>query len=195
MGMCKACGEVYGALDMQGQYCRKCYEQNKEEIVQSEQTSQKEVKHVQVKKVQVETNDTASMVLGLMGAFIMIVGIFAPVVSVPILGEVNYFNHGKGDGVIIAILGIVSIVLVLIRQYVWLAASGGVSLLVLGYTAISMNKYVDSLKTEVSISKTHEAFQGVANSLIDQVTFEWGFALLFVASLMLFISAFFKGQQ
>jgi len=190
MGMCNACGEVYGALDMQGQYCTKCYEKNKETIL--EELKKEEQAKV---KMQEPTDNTVPMIFGLMGAFIMIVGIFAPIVSVPIVGEINYFNHGKGDGMIVALIGVISIVLVLTKQYVWLALSGLSSLAVLGYTAMTIQNHLGSLRIEITTSSTNEAFQGLANSLIAQVTFEWGFALLIVASIMVLISAFVKGKQ
>jgi len=35
---------------------------------------------------------------GLIGSIVLFVGVFAPVVSVPIVGNMNYFQNGKVTG-------------------------------------------------------------------------------------------------
>ena len=42
------------------------------------------------------------MILGLAGAAVLFIGVFVPLVSVPIVGSVNYIQNGRGDGWIIA---------------------------------------------------------------------------------------------
>ncbi|MBI9082217.1 MAG: hypothetical protein JEZ11_01385 [Desulfobacterales bacterium] len=45
-------------------------------------------------------------ILGLIGSIILFVGVFTPIFSVPIMGNMNYFQNGKGDGTIVLVLAI-----------------------------------------------------------------------------------------
>ncbi|NBR77653.1 MAG: hypothetical protein EBT76_02505 [Microbacteriaceae bacterium] len=38
---------------------------------------------------------------GLLGSGLLILGTFVPLISVPLLGTMNYFANGKGDGIFI----------------------------------------------------------------------------------------------
>ena len=37
-------------------------------------------------------------IIGLSGAVILFVGVFCPIISMPIMGSMNYFQNGKADG-------------------------------------------------------------------------------------------------
>ena len=52
--------------------------------------------------------------MGLAGSLILVLGAFCPLISVPIMGSINYFQNGKGDGVAIVVLAFISIFLVLL---------------------------------------------------------------------------------
>lgn len=39
--------------------------------------------------------------LGLIGSVVVALGVFAPLVRVPFLGHLTYFQNGQGDGVIV----------------------------------------------------------------------------------------------
>jgi hypothetical protein len=62
--------------------------------------------------------------LGIAGSIVLFVGVFTPIVSLPIVGNMNYFRNGQGDRVIVLILALISIVLVLRKQYRWLWVTG-----------------------------------------------------------------------
>ena len=51
--------------------------------------------------------------LGLIGSITLFIGVFAPIVSIPLIGNANYFRNGQGDGTIVLILAVVSLILVL----------------------------------------------------------------------------------
>lgn len=40
-------------------------------------------------------------VVGFIGAAALGLGVFMPLVSMPIVGTINYFNNGRGDGIIV----------------------------------------------------------------------------------------------
>lgn len=59
----------------------------------------------------------AKQLLGLIGSIVLFIGVFTPIVSIPLIGEMNYFQNGKGDGTIVLILAVISFILVLAQQY------------------------------------------------------------------------------
>ena len=42
--------------------------------------------------------------LGILGSATLFIGVFMPIVRLPIVGEMNYFANGRGDGVLILVL-------------------------------------------------------------------------------------------
>ena len=58
--------------------------------------------------------------LGLIGSVALILGVFAPILSLPIVGSVNYFSNGSGDGTIVLLVALISLLLTLRRRYEWL---------------------------------------------------------------------------
>lgn len=76
--------------------------------------------------------------LGIAGAALLAVGPFLPFVSVPLVGAINYFSGGSGDGVFIAALSVVAIAGVFLERPNWLLASAIASAAVLATTLFSV---------------------------------------------------------
>ena len=57
-----------------------------------------------------EKSMSTKQYLGLIASILLLIGVFVPIVSVPFVGDMNYFQNGKGDGVFILILAIVSLI-------------------------------------------------------------------------------------
>jgi hypothetical protein len=49
-----------------------------------------------------------------------------PIWNIPFRGTMNYFQNGKGDGTIVLILAVISLILVLIKRYkaLWFTGIG-----------------------------------------------------------------------
>jgi hypothetical protein len=63
--------------------------------------------------------------LGISGSALLFIGVFLAV-KLPIMGEMNYFANGRGDGVLVLLLAVTSLALVLLRWYceLWITALG-----------------------------------------------------------------------
>lgn len=55
-------------------------------------------------------------VFGLIGSILLFIGVFTPIISIPIVGNMDYFQNGKGDGTIVLVLAVISLLLA-IRVY------------------------------------------------------------------------------
>ncbi|MGB8989707.1 MAG: hypothetical protein WCC37_24130, partial [Candidatus Sulfotelmatobacter sp.] len=47
-----------------------------------------------------EKSSRTKQILAILGALLLFVGVFLPIVSMPIVGSLNYFHNGQGDGTI-----------------------------------------------------------------------------------------------
>ena len=90
-------------------------------------------------------------VVALTGAFVLFIGVFTPVVSVPTVGYMNYFQTAKVDGVVILGLATLSVLLLLAKQYRGLWFTGMASLGVLAFTFISLQIRISEIKDNLGV--------------------------------------------
>jgi hypothetical protein len=130
-----------------------------------------------VSKERVILLDTPA-ILGLLGGAILTLGVFAPVVHAPIFGSLNYFQNGKGDGVILIVAGIATLVLSAFRKFNWLWLTGFVSL---GCALFTIGRFVHGMagfKKEIARYKDDALFSGITSAMVNSVELQWGLPLL-----------------
>jgi len=127
--------------------------------------------------------------VGLAGAILLFVGAFLPIVSLPFVGSVNYFNNGQGDGIIIVGLALISALLILIKRYRGLWATGGLSLLVLGYTFYTLSARIADAKASMESQLAGNPFIGIAQAAMQSVQLQWGWAVLVLGAVLLLAAA------
>lgn len=117
---------------------------------------------------------------GLAGAGALAIGVFVPLVSMPIVGSLTYFNNGSGDGVIVLALAAISTLLVIARRYRALWLTGLASLALIGYSFMRMSSALANVERELA----GNPFRGLANAQM-----QWGWALLGIGALLLLAAA------
>jgi len=75
---------------------------------------------------------------GIVGSILLAVGPFLPFVSVPLLGSLNYFSGGSGDGIFIIAFSAIALAGTLLRKPTWLMASAAASIALLGFTLFNV---------------------------------------------------------
>ncbi len=129
---------------------------------------------------------------GLIGSIVLFVGVFAPVVSVPIVGNMNYFQNGKGDGTIILIFAAISFVLALIKKYKGLRFTGLGSIGIMLFTFINFHYRMSQVKAQMEAELRGNPFRGLADMTLQSVQLQWGWALLIVGAVLIIASAAMK---
>lgn len=132
---------------------------------------------------------------GIIGAFVLIIAVFTPIVSVPLVGNLNYFQNGEGDGVFILILAIVSLFLIFTENYKGLWITGALSYMIMLFTFFNFRYEVAKLKNDVRGELGNNQFSEFAEMAIDSVQFEWGLALLIVGAALILYSAGVQGSN
>src|SRR5207302_3035134 len=130
--------------------------------------------------------------VGLLGSLLLFLGVFAPIVSVPIIGSQNYFQNGSGDGVVIAILALLSVVTVCTRRYRALWWTGLASLGVLVFTFVTFQMKLSQLKQQMNTELADNPFKGLADVAVQSVQLQWGWAILVVGVVLVLVAAAMK---
>jgi len=122
-------------------------------------------------------------IIGLIGSAILFIGVFAPVVSLPLIGDQNYFEKGEGVALIVLILAVISLIVVIITQ------KYDAALLFTGIGSLSVILFslVDFLK---GISEN--PFRDLSDMAMQPVKIQWGFAVLILGALLLIASGAMK---
>ena len=133
--------------------------------------------------------------LGLIGSIVLFIGVFTPIVSVPIVGNMNYFQNGKGDGTIVLILAVISLVLVLANKYKGLWFTGIGSLGVVLFAFINFQSKMSQAKADMDAELAGNPFRGLADMAMQSVQLQWGWALLIVGAALVIASAASKEKE
>jgi len=107
--------------------------------------------------------------LGLIGSVALILGVFAPILSLPIVGSVNYFSNGSGDGTIVLLVALISLLLTLRRRYEWLLTTGIASLATLLFTFLNVRMRISAMNAEAESTLAGNPFRGLADVAIQSV--------------------------
>jgi len=120
--------------------------------------------------------------LGMLGSSILILGVFAPIVRFPIVGEITFFKNGEGDGTIILVLGVISLILVFANKFRALIATGGLSLVLLLYTFYNLNIKISEIRENMAQELDGNPFAGLATGMMEGIQLQWGWAFLVVGA-------------
>jgi uncharacterized membrane protein YidH (DUF202 family) len=128
-------------------------------------------------------------ILGLAGSVILFIGVFTPIISLPIVGGMNYFQNGRGDGVIVLLVAILSAFLTLAKRYRFLLFTGGGPLAILALTFIVFQVRISQMQTEMKKSMGNNPFAGLGDAMMNSVQISWGWAVLIIGAVLLIAAA------
>jgi hypothetical protein len=112
-----------------------------------------------------------------------------PIVSLPIVGSINYIYNGRGDGIFVLILAVISIILVVMKIYKGLWITGVGSLWVMLYTFINLQSGISKMKKDLNTDLADNPFRGIADMAVNSVQIQWGWAVLVVGAGLVIASA------
>jgi hypothetical protein len=104
----------------------------------------------------------------------------------------NYFQNGKGDGAIVLVLAVISLILVLLKKFKGLWFTGLGSMAIMAFTFINFQVNLANTKTQMETELVGNPFRGLADMAIQSVQIQWGWALLIVGAVLVIASAAIK---
>lgn len=123
-----------------------------------------------------------SKTLAFIGAALLFVGAFMPIVSLPIVGSLNYFQNGRGDGVIIVLIAVATALLAgtgRTRHVMW---TGIAALAMLAYTFIRFQTAMSDARSRMEEELADNPFRGLAEMAVGSVQLQWGWAVLLIGA-------------
>ena len=137
----------------------------------------------------------SDQLIPLIGSAIMFIGVFCPFISVPILGSMNYFQNGRGDGVIFLILALVSAVCAVLKRFRWLWWTGGAALGLIIFVFMSFQWRLHQAKEEIALAQKDNPFAGLAGAAIESVQIQWGAAVLFIGAVIVLAGPVLRARR
>lgn len=125
---------------------------------------------------------TDTKTIALAGSAILFVGAFMPIVSLPIVGSMNYFQNGRGDGVLIVVLAAATAFLAMTgrtRHVLWTGLAAAAMLL---FTFIRFQTKMSEAKSSMEAELAGNPFRGLAEAAVGSVQLQWGWAVLLIGA-------------
>lgn len=132
---------------------------------------------------------TTHQFIGLAGALTIMVGCFAPLVHLPIVGGINYVYNGRGDGIIVLLLAISAVALILFRKNTALAVVALAITGVCSFTYIKFSMLLSDMHRNLDEGLQGNPFRGIADALASAVGFGWAWPLLLIGIALLLTSS------
>jgi energy-coupling factor transporter transmembrane protein EcfT len=141
-----------------------------------------------------EASMTLKKKLAFGGSIAMIIGVFMPIVQIPIVGSIDYFRNGKGDGVIVLVLGVVSLLIAFSNKYGWLWVTGVASLATMGFTLVNFSSTLAQTQANLNTELAGNPFGSLATAMFQSVRLQWGWLPLIGGAIVLLIAAGMKTE-
>lgn len=136
---------------------------------------------------------------GLVGSILLGAGVFTPMYSTVLSGNVNYYANSGGDGAVVLLFAIISFIVVCLNKYKPLWFTGVLSLALLGSAANDIYKLKTQSTPEIvsdmikNSSGGEDMFLNTLKSVSDAtIEFQWGWAVLFLGLIFMFTSVLLK---
>jgi hypothetical protein len=134
-----------------------------------------------------QTNFSRKQIIGFIGAAVLAVGVFMPLLTAPYIGTINFFKNGSGDGIYILLIVAISVIIILARRYRWLYLTGIVSLLIIGINFLDFMSRISQLTTQLKDNMFGEWYS-------TSIQMQWGWAVLVIGALLLIVAAWIKDE-
>lgn len=118
-----------------------------------------------------------SHAIALIGCAFLLMGVFSPLLSAPIVGDVNYIRNGRGDGIIVLVLAGCAAFLALMgwMRGAWLFGLAAIAIITFTFTLIQV--------------RLSESFTLFGERAIETVQLQWGWPLLYIGGILVVAAA------
>lgn len=129
------------------------------------------------------------VIAGLVGTGIMALGVFLPFLKAPIIGSINAFKNGQGDGIFILGIAVVAGLSFLARKYL-LAVLAGISAgAIITLDTVDAMDRIAQAKGMVDVQLADNPFRDLAAGMMESIQLEWGVFVLYAGVALIFIAA------
>jgi len=130
-----------------------------------------------------------SKIGSILGSLLLCGGIFSPIVSLPLIGNLNYL-YIPGDSIIIFILSLISLILILQDKFHLLWISGIAALVVIFIGLFDMEILISQIRLGMEELLAPLMFRGLVDVAINSIQMQWGWLFLFLGAGLIIAGSF-----
>lgn len=121
-------------------------------------------------------------ILGLIGAVLLLAGLFLPLFSVPVLGAITFYANAEMQALMVGALALASAALAAAGRARWLLATGLGAFGVMAATYVRARASLERMREIEGDGLQAEILRALADRAADSVTVEWGWAVLILGA-------------
>lgn len=133
--------------------------------------------------------------IGLAGSVLLFIGVFFPIIRLPLVGDMNYFQNGEGGGAIVLGLAVLSASFVLVRRYQALWLTGTVTGGVLVFTLLTFYFRMSQIDALARRDLEGNPFAAIGEAVLQRVQIQWGWAVLLIGAALVIGSAVWEPDE
>ena len=134
-------------------------------------------------------------IAGLIGAVMILGGVFSPILRGPIIGRVTYLEFSRGEAIVATAFALIAVLLVLFRRpdWVWLMGTGALATLAYSFIRIQVSL---SGSAPVALKKLlNSPFEGINQMMRHAMQIDWGWGLLLGGAILVIAAGNIKGYR
>jgi hypothetical protein len=131
------------------------------------------------------SRNQVGQLIGTLGAVLVLVGVFAPLISLPGGGYINSVKEGQGDGIALLVLAAFALALAAGARRIGLIVVAVIILSIVGADFIDALNRLSDAKAALDQELAENPFRGIAHLAAQQVQLQWGWGLLIAGALMI----------
>ena len=134
-------------------------------------------------------------IVGFVGCLLMLLGIFLPVVSFPLVGSMNYVHNGNEGAIAIGILVAISLVFIWLRKFsaLWFTSTGALGTIT--FSLLMLVFQIATMKAELQKNADGNPFAGLGELAVQGIQIQWGWAVLFIGAALAVFTAVWDADQ
>lgn len=127
-----------------------------------------------------------NQIIGSIGVALLAIGVFLPMITLPLVGSVNYYSNGQGDGILILGIVIVSVILLIMKKMKGLIITGILSFVMVAFTFIQLKSSLNELLYGDEMGELFSEFI--------KIDYGIGWIVLVVGSILLLVAGLIKDE-
>ena len=136
--------------------------------------------------------NTLRLSIVIVGALLLVAGVFSPVLEIFVLGSsqsFTYFDKQPIQSGILFVIALFTIFMVWIKKYRWLWLSPVILILVFFWSFYSYSLEIQGFKNKVKEGLFFIESDSINDMLMETVRFQWGVFLLLIGAILINVAA------
>jgi Tfp pilus assembly protein PilE len=131
----------------------------------------------------------------IVGSVVLAIGVFCPIISAPVIGTLNYFHNGNGDGVILLMLAAISIFLAMKDEfkYIWWTGIASLAVTIIGF--IGFQWKLSDIKSSMESELRGNPFRGLADAAVNSIQLQWGWIIILLGLGLIIAGAYLQEKE